>query len=234
MLLICGWVAAAIVAVAPWTPLRAAAGLPLVAVIPGALASYAALPPASRIDGRLRVVLAVSLSVTIALFLGLALALISDHISHVAVGVGLGVALTVAAAIAFARDDGSVELSLPRPPSTAPVVVIVTGILALVAVGSLVAALNVDSLPTEFTAVSLTRAQDGVRLSISSHENRSMRFRYVVSDGAGVRLYSGAIRLDADEDRDLLLPVAPGTGLVRAQLFKGASAIPYRSVELRG
>ena len=72
-LLICGWVAAAIVAVAPWTPLRAAAGLPLVAVIPGALASYAALPPASRIDGRLRVVLAVSLSVTIALFLGLAL-----------------------------------------------------------------------------------------------------------------------------------------------------------------
>ena len=57
-------------------------------------------------------------------------------------------------------------LSLPRPPSAAPVVVIVTGILALVAVGSLVAALNVDSLPTEFTALSLTRARGGVRLSI--------------------------------------------------------------------
>ena len=112
-------------------------------------------------------------------------------------------------------------------------VAIVTGLLAVVAVASVVAALNVDSLPTQFTAVALTRADGGVRLSISSHENHSTRYRYVLSDAGGVRLYSGAIRVDADADADVLLPVAPGTGLVRAQLFKGASAVPYRSVELR-
>ena len=39
--------------------------------------------------------------------------------------------------------------------------------------------------------------------------------------------------MDADEEPSVLLPVGPGTGLVRAQLFKGASAAPYRSVELR-
>ncbi len=225
--------AAAIVAVAPWTAVRSAAGLILVGVVPGTLVSYAVLPPASRIDGRLRAVLAVALSVAISLFLGLALALISDHISHVAVAFGLGAALTVAGAVAFARDDGKTRLSLPTRSSITPVVAIVTGLLALVAVASVVAALNVDSLPTEFTAVSLARAQKGVRLSISSHENQATRFRYVLSDGAGVRLYSGGVLVGADQDAEVLLPVAPGAGLVRAQLFKGTSTVPYRSVELR-
>ena len=97
----------------------------------------------------------------------------------------------------------------------------------------MVAALNVDSLPTEFTAVSLARAQGGVRLSISSHENRATRFRYVLSDATGVRLFSGAVPVGADQDAEVRLPVAPGTGRVRAQLFKGASSAPYRSVDLR-
>ena len=140
----------------------------------------------------------------------------------------------MAGAVAFARDDGKTPLSLPSRPTISPVVAIVTGLLALVAVASVVAALNVDSPPTEFTAVSLTREQGGVRLSISSHENRSTRFRYVLSDGAGVRLYSGAVpSRTPSRTPTCVLPVAPGTGLVRAQLFKGASPAPYRSVDLR-
>ena len=97
--------------------------------------------------------------------------------------------------MAFIRDDGSTPLSVPSRPAIPPVVAIVTGLLAVVAVASVVAALNVDSLPTQFTAVALTRADGGVRLSISSHENHSTRYRYVLSDAGGVRLYSGAIRV---------------------------------------
>jgi hypothetical protein len=232
-LLIAGWVAAAIVAVATWTPLRAVAGLLLVGVIPGALASYAALPPASRIDGRLRAVLVVSLSVAIALFLGLGLALVSDEISRVAAAVGLGVALTAAGAIALARDDGKTAISAPGRPAISPAVAIVTGVLALAAVASVVAALNVDSLPTDFTSLSLTRDEAGVRLSVSNDEDRPTRFRYVLRDGQGARLFSGPMRLDPGEEANRVLPVAPGTGLVRAELFKGDSAVPYRSVDLQ-
>ncbi len=232
-LLLTGWVAAALVAVAPWTPLRAVAGLILVGIVPGALASYAALPPASRIDGRLRAVLVVSLSVAIALLLGLTLALLSNHVSRVAAAVGLAVVLTVAGVIAFARDDGKTTLFLPERPALAPVVAIVTGVLALAAIASVVAALNVDTLPTDFTALSLTRDGRGVRLSVSSHEDRATRFRYVLSDGTGIRLYSGAIRVDAGEEGTVLLPVSAGTGLVRAALFKPGSTAPYRSVDLR-
>jgi hypothetical protein len=232
-LLVTGWVAAAIVAVAPWTGLRAVAGLLLVGVVPGALASYAALPPASRIDGRLRAVLAVSLSVAISLVLGLGLALVSDQISRLAAAIGLAVALTVAGAVAFAREDGKTALTLPKRPAIALPVAIVTGLVALVAAGTIVAALNVDTLSTDFTALALTREEGEVRLTVSSEEDRPTLYRYVLSDGRGVRLYSGRLRLDPGEDATLLLPVDPGGGSVRAELFKGADAVPFRSVALR-
>ena len=91
-LLIGGWAAAAIVAVGAVDSGCALRPVCFWSVsIPGALVSYAVLPPASRIDGRLRAVLAVSLSVAIALLLGLGLALVSDHISRVAAAVGLAV-----------------------------------------------------------------------------------------------------------------------------------------------
>jgi Protein of unknown function (DUF1616) len=233
-LLVAGWIAAAIVAVAPWTALRAVAGLLLVGVIPGALASYAVLPPASRIDGRLRACLAFSLSVAVSLVLGLGLALASDEISRVAAAIGLAVALTAAGVIAFARDDGRTALTLPRRPAIAPAVAIVTGLVALVAIGTVVAAVNVDTLSTDFTALALTREEGAVRLSVSSEEDAPTVFRYVLSDGRGVRLYSGVLRVEPGEDAAVLLPVAPGGGSVRAELFKGPGAIPYRSVDLRG
>ncbi len=232
-LLIAAWASAALVALAPWTPLRAAGGLLLVGALPGALATYATLPPFSRIDGRLRAVLAVALSVAIALVLGLGLALITDEVSRVAAAAGLGIAATVAALVAFARENGEVAPPRPRWPGFSPAVAIVSGLLAVAAIALVVAALGVDSLPTKFTALALTREDDGVRLSVSSKENRTMKFRYIVRDGGGVRLYSGAMRIGPGEESAVLLPVTAGTGLVRAQLYAGGGGPPYRSVALR-
>ena len=109
---------------------------------------------------------------------------------------------------------------------------VVTGLLALATVALVVDALNVDSPPIRFTALSLTRDDGAVRLSVSCREARSTRFRYVLRDARGVRLYSGSMHLDSGEVRAADLPVAPGTGLVRAQLFKVGRAT-YRSVDLR-
>lgn len=232
-LLIAAWACGVAVAFAPGAPLRAAAGLPLVLLLPGALVTYAVLPPFSRIDGRLRAVLAVALSVAIALLIGLVLALVSDHISRIAAAVGLVAVATLAALVAFLRDNGEVELSLPARPRVSAAVVLVTGVLAVAAVAGTVAVLNVDTLPANFTAFSLTRDESGVRLTVSNREDGPMRFRYVLRDGRGVRLYSGSMRLGEGDERALILPVAPGTGLVLAHLFKGGSTTPYRSADLR-
>jgi hypothetical protein len=230
--LIASWAAAVIVAIAPWTPLRAAAGLLLVLVLPGTLATYAALPPSSGIDGRLRAVLIVALSVAIALVLGLGLALASDEISHVAAAVGLGLIATVSALIAFVREPGQAVISLPQPTRVAPAVALVSGALLVAFVALVVAALNVDSLPGRFTALALTREGNGVRLLVENREAGPVRYRYVLRSGDGVRLYSGAIRVDAGEVSALVLPVASETHLVDATLYRGGGR-PYRSVDLR-
>ncbi len=232
-LLIAAWACGAAVAFVPWTALRAAAGLPLVAFLPGALVTYAALPPFSRIDGRLRTVLAVALSVAIAVLIGIALALASDHISRVAAAVGLVAVATVAAIVAFARDNGEVRLALPARAKAPAVVAVVTVALGVAAVAATVAALDVETLPADFTALALSRDDGGVRLTVSNREDGAERFRYVLRDSRGVRLYSGSMRLDSGEDRSLVLPVDQGAGVVRAQLYRGADASPFRSAYLR-
>lgn len=205
----------------------------LVGVLPGMLATYAALPPSPGIDGRLRAVLSLALSASIALVLGLALALAVDEISRVAAAVGLGAFATAFAVIAIVRDEGEVTVSLPRLPRVAPAVALVSGLLLVAFITLVLAALNVNSLPGKFTALALTRAGGGVRLLISNREDGAMRYRYVLRSGKGVRLYSGTIRVDAGEDSAVVLPIAAGTDLVDAAIYRGGDGRPYRSVDLR-
>lgn len=224
-------VAALIVAAGVWAPLQAAAGLLLVLILPGALISYAALPADPAVDWRLRGVLAVALSAAAAVLLGLVLALAFDEVSRGGAALGLGVIATVAALVARARDRNSASVAMPSLPSISPVAFLVTAALAIACGALVVATLEVDALPGEFTELSLTRQGDEARLVAGNREGEAETYRYAVRvDGRLLR--AGTIRIDDGESRVLLLPIPTGARQLDGALYLDGSR-PYRSVSLQ-
>jgi len=231
-LVIAAWVTALIVALDTWAPLTAIAGVPLVLVLPGTLATYAVLPHGTEVDGRLRVILAIALSAGIALAVGLSLASATGEVPRVAAAVTLAGVCTVGAVAALFRARSSAAaLSLPRPGRVPVPEVVGASLLACALVVLVVAALNTESLPAEFTTLALTQDRDHARLDVENREARAMTYRYRLY-GDGRLVDSGVIDLDEGEDRTVLLTIPPGVGELVAGLYAG-SGRPYRSVSLR-
>lgn len=229
-LLMATWVAAIIVAIGASPPLRAGAGLLLVLVFPGVLTTYAVLPTDSEVDWRLRVVLSVALSLSIALGVGLVLALASSEISRIAGAVALGLVSTTAASIALVRDNGGTALVRPPVPRISPAIALVTGGLFLACAALVVVTLNVNSLPGNFTALTLAQQNGVARMVAENHEGRPMSFRYALR-GDGRILRSGQIRVGDEADRVLLISIPPGLRRLDGVLYDGSQR-PFRSVRL--
>ncbi len=230
-LLAASWVAALICALGVWAPLQVAAGLLLVLVLPGALVSYAAVPADSGVDWRLRGILAVSLSAVAAVLLGLVLALAFDEISRAAGALGLAAIATVAALIATVRGHDEDAIDLPRLPSVSPAVWLVTAVLAVACVVVAIATLEVDALPGDYTALSLTRDGDRARLTATNRQGQAETYRYAVrADGRLLR--AGQVRIEDGEARVLLVPISRGRHRLEGFLYLDGRR-PYRSVSLR-
>ena len=230
--LIVTWASALVVALDAWAPLTGIAGVLLVLVLPGTLATYAVLPHGTEVDGRLRVVLAVALSAGIALFVGLSLASATDEVPRVAAAVTLASVGTAGAVVALVRGTYSpITLSLPRLTRIPVLGALGTSILAIGMVILIVAALSTESLPAEFTTLALTQDQDHARLDIENRETRTMTYRYRLY-GDGRLVDSGVIDLDDGEDSTLRLTIPPGVRKLVAGLYAG-SRTPYRSVSLQ-
>lgn len=230
-LLAATWVTALVVAVTAWPPLRALAGLPLVLLLPGALVTYAAIPPDSGVDWRLRSVLSVAVSISFALLVSLALALAFDEVSQGAVALGLGVIGTTAGVIAVARDLGEVWFEPPTLPHVSPAVALVSALLLLACAAITVRTLNVDALPGEFTALTLTQRGGIAHLEVENHQDQSVRYRYMLR-GDGRLLRTGLISAREGRNRAVLAPIPAGIGRLRGVLYLDGRN-PYRAVSLR-
>jgi hypothetical protein len=228
-LLVAGCLAAAAVGLGAWIPLRAAAGLLLALFLPGLAATYAILPPDSEIDSALRFVLSLALSIAITIAVGLCLALSADHISRTAIAITLGLVNATALAIASRRiaADTPIDFEIPRVP--APLLVTTT-VLLLLCTGLAVMALSVNSLPGEFTGLSLNRRGNDAQLLVENHQGRQMTYRYSLR-GNGRVIASGLIAVADGDRRSIYAPIPPGTRSVGGLLFNRGPN-PYRSVRM--
>ncbi len=223
-------VAAAMVAVGIWTPLRALVGVPLVLVLPGALWVCAVVPLGSEIDWRLRSVLSVALSIGISLALGISLGLIFGEISRGAGALGLGLIGVAGGLTAIARADEGEFVPPPLPKVPLPVVAV--SVALLVGFGVLtVATLRVDALPGTFSALAIAMRGDEALLTVENHDDQAQEYRYSVL-GDGRTIASGQVEVAGDGSHTLLLPVPAGVHWLNAAIYRGGPD-PYRSVRLK-
>ena len=214
-LLALAWAAALTITLEAWAPLRVLSGLLLVMVLPGAFATYAFLGPKSGVDWRLRAVLAIAMSLVIALAVGLILALVSDRISPVAAAVSLAFVVTACAFVASARTDASTALAWRRVRRPQAAVMAVSGALLVLAVALVVAALGVESLPTKFTAISLTRDGDRARLVIENEEGVARSYDYEVRTDRRP-LGAGNVTVDSGSRREVTVSLTGESSRVDA------------------
>jgi Protein of unknown function (DUF1616) len=223
-------VAAAMVAIGIWTPLRALVGVPLVLVLPGALWVCAVVPLGSEIDWRLRSVLSVALSIVISLALGVSLGLIFGEISRGAGALGLGLIGFAGGVAAIARaDDGEV---VPPPLPKVPLPVVAGSAALLIGCVVLtVATLRVDALPGTFSALALSMRGGNAVLTVENHDDQAQEYRYSVL-GDGRTIASGRVEVAADASHTFLVPVPAGVHWLNGAIYREGPD-PYRSVRLK-
>jgi hypothetical protein len=207
---------AAGVAWAPWIPVQAAAGLALVFLLPGLLASYAAVPPPAE-SARFRLVLAVALSIAVTILVGIVQMLAADEITRLGSAAIWSLACMVAGAAAIVRADRGVGYHYPGRRIFA-----YWRVLVFPAVGMLVVAVLSVSFLTDYREPQYTElaiVSDGARpvAVITNRADVSRTFRYSLRAG-GTVVSRGSVRIGPERSRGITFAAVPPGSRVRANV----------------
>jgi uncharacterized membrane protein len=232
-----------LVALTPITgPVRTAALLPLVLILPGYALGAALFMPA-EISRELRIVLSVPFSVAVSVLGGVMVQLVIGLDRPVWAGL-LASATVLAAVVALRRrdgmpaDGGSSSLRLPRLT-----VAWLLAMLGAIAVAGWAIAIATDGVHRQqdrarFSSLWLVpedpSAPTGqpVRIGVSNQEGRAVAYRLTVRQGART-VAQWPLRLEPAEEWEATLPASTisGTGPLVGRLKRGGQ--PYRRVALQ-
>lgn len=222
-------VAAFLVAVGVWSPVRAASGVVLVLFLPGYLLTLAAFPDRHRMGQGERIVLSVGLSIVVSVACGLLAAAVSQRATATNVAVTLGAVGLAAGAIAWARADASGRRqpqSVRAPPVLASAILV--GSLALFVVAAVT--LLETPTPETFTELRVSGLQSGLPVvSLVNREGKDVRYRYVIAVNGRER-DEGVLRVQRDSSRPVALPQLASKDRVTVTVFRPPRSASYRVI----